>query len=724
MSQTQSETQSTFDPIPLMATELELKPQQVAATVALFDEGATVPFIARYRKDRTGALDEVQIRQIEARLKYWRELEERRQSMLKAIAEQGKLTSELEAQFRAVTAKTELEDLYLPYKTKRRTRAQKARELGLEPLALVLRLQRERLSPAEKAKAFVSEQVPDVEAALQGARDILAEEIAENARVREMARQSLWQHGQIVSRKARGKEAPDGPSKYEDYYDFQEAVRRIPSHRYLALRRGESEKALSLKIELEAERLLERISRLYRVPFGPAVPETWAGQFQMALAECWKRLLQPSLESEILARLKDDADATAIEIFAANLRELLMAAPFGIRPVLGLDPGLRTGVKAAALSATGQCLENTVLNLVQNAERAKAAFLKLARRHRPAAVAIGDGTGSRETEKAVRNWIKELDEPPLIVRISEAGASVYSASDLAREEFPELDLTVRGAISIGRRLQDPLAELVKVEPKALGVGQYQHDVSQTALSEKLDQIVESCVNQVGVELNSASAALLQRVSGLGPKLAKEIAQHRDSQGPFRSRKQLLKVKGLGAKTFEQAAGFLRIHAADNPLDNTAVHPEHYAVVEHMARDLGVALAELPRQGQRLQQLSLERYASGDLGQHTLKDIVQELQKPGRDPREAFEAPHFREDVQELEDVKKDMVFEGRVTNVAAFGAFVDIGVHQDGLVHISQLANRFVKDPHEVVKVGQSLRVRVLEVDYARRRIQLSAKDV
>lgn len=709
---------SVFNPIPLITEELKLKSIQVEATVALFDEGATVPFIARYRKDRTGALDEVQIRQIQERLSYWRELEERRQTILKAIDEQGKLNAGLKAQIEAATTKTELEDLYLPYKTRRRTRAQKARELGLEPLALALRLQRDRLSPTEKAREFVNENVADTEFALQGARDILAEEIAENAQIRDMARQSLWKYGVIVSKKARSKDASDSPTKYEDYYDFQEPLRRIPSHRYLALRRGETEKILSLKVDLEAEQLMERFFNFYRLQ-----PNAWGDQLKLAIADSWKRLLLSSLESEILAQLKEQSDETAIDIFAANLRELLMASPFGTRPTVGLDPGLRTGVKCVALSATGQYLEDTVLYLVQNEPRAKETFLKLVRKYQPEAIAIGDGTGSRETEKAAREWVKELDPAPIVVRISEAGASIYSASDIAREEFPELDLTVRGAISIGRRLQDPLAELVKLEPKSLGVGQYQHDVGQTALSHKLDQVVESCVNQVGVELNSASAALLTRVSGLGPKLAKEVVKHRDSNGPFESRKALKKVKGLGAKTFEQAAGFLRVRAAKNALDNTAVHPDHYAVVEKIAKDLGVAVAELPKQPQLLEGLDLKVYEQGDVGKHTLRDILQELQKPGRDPREAFEAPAFRDDVQELEDVKNGMVFEGRVTNVAAFGAFVDIGVHQDGLVHISQLANRFVKDPHEVVKLGQTLKVKVLEVDYKRRRIQLSAKE-
>lgn len=704
-----------FDPTSLIAEELQLRPSQIEVTIALFDEGATVPFIARYRKDRTGALDEVQIRQIESRLKYWRELDERRKTILKNIEEQGKLTPELRQKLQAVRHKTELEDLYLPYKAKRRTRAQKARENGLEPLALAIRLQRERSHPNDKAQAFLSEQVPDIDAALQGARDIVAEEIAENAKIRDMARQSLRQHGLITSKKARG--ADGEHSKYRDYFDFSEPLKKIPSHRYLALRRGESEKQLSLKLELDPARLLQRMQQFYRLQ-----PNAWGDQMMRALEDAWQRLLHPSLSTELMAELKEQADATAIDIFASNLGELLMSAPFGSRPVMGLDPGLRTGIKCVALSATGQFLEDTVLHLLRQGERAQAEFMRLARKYQPSAIAIGDGTGSREAEKAVRQWVKDLPETPIVVRVSEAGASVYSASDLARAEFPKLDLTVRGAISIGRRLQDPLAELVKVEPKALGVGQYQHDVSQSALSEKLDQVVESCVNRVGVELNTASAALLQRVAGLGPRLAQTLVAHRDAQGAFDSRKQLLKVKGLGAKTYEQAAGFLRIRNGSNPLDNTAVHPDHYAVVKRMAQDVGVTAAELTQQPQRLQGLSLKQYEQGDVGRHTLKDIVAELQKPGRDPRDRFEAPQFREDVTELEDVQENMTFEGRVTNITAFGAFVDIGVHQDGLVHISQLADRFVKDPHDVVSVGQTLKVKVLEVDLKRRRISLSAK--
>lgn len=704
-----------FDSIPLIARALSLSPERVQAAAGLLNEGATVPFIARYRKDRTQGLDEVQLLAIEEGLTYWRELEERRQVILRSIAEQGKLGPELAQRIADVTGKTELEDLYLPYKPRRRTRAMIARERGLEALAVAIRLQTQRRSPVELARDFLGAEVTDVEAALAGARDILAEEIAETAKLREIARQALWKQGLLVSQQAKG---VSGPTKFEGYYDFQEAVARIPSHRYLALRRGEKEKVLRLKVAIEAGPLLERLANWLRIQ-----PNAWGDQLRLALEDGWQRLLLPSLESELLAELKTQADATAIDVFAANLSEILMAAPFGARPVLGLDPGLRTGIKCVALSATGQYLEDTVLYTVKG-DRAQAQadqqLLALIRKHAPGAIAIGDGTGSREAEDWVRGLIKTLEQPPLIVRISESGASIYSASEIAREEFPALDLTVRGAISIGRRLQDPLAELVKIAPKSLGVGQYQHDVDQKALTQRLDRVVESCVNRVGVELNTASAALLERVSGLGPKLAREIVSHRDTAGPFASRAQLKKVKGLGAKTFEQAAGFLRIADARHPLDRSAVHPENYPLVETIARDQGLSLEALLSQPERLERLDWQRY--GAAGSYTLADIREELKKPGRDPRRSFAAASFRDDVKELRDVVAGMTFEGRVTNITAFGAFVDIGVHQDGLVHVSQLADRFVRDPHEVVHVGQILKVRVLEVDQARRRIQLSAR--
>lgn len=704
-----------IDPKARIAEALKLRPQQIERVEALFAEGGTVPFIARYRKDHTDGLDEVQIRAIQEQLDYWQELQARQKSILESIDSQGLLTPELKARILAVSQKNELEDLYLPYKPRRRTRAQTAREQGLEPLALLIQSQRHHAHPQDEAKAFISAEVADADAALQGARDIVAEQLAERAEFRQEARDLIWKHGLITARKARGAESEH--NKYSDYFDYSEPVSRIPSHRYLALRRGEKEKQVKIKIEVDAERLLQRFEHRLR-----RQPNAWGDQLVMALQDAWQRLLMPSLESEVLSELKLRSDERAIEIFASNLHELLMASPLGTQSVLGLDPGLRTGIKTVALSETGQLLEEFVLHPLRNEDQARQRFLQAVKRHQPHAIAIGDGTGSRETEQWVRQWIKADHKDLLVVRVSESGASIYSASDTAREEFPDLDLTVRGAISIGRRLQDPLAELVKIEPQALGVGQYQHDVNATALAGKLDQVVESCVNQVGVELNSASYHLLERVSGLSASLAKRVVDYRNQAGRFRSRAELKSVKGLGAKTFEQAAGFLRIRAGEHPLDNTAVHPEHYAMVEKMAQQLQLKVAELIAQPQELQKLDLSPFEK-EVGKLTLADILQELQKPGRDPRAAFTAPSFRDDVQKIEDLSEGMKLQGKVTNVAAFGAFVDIGVHQDGLVHISELANRYVKDPHEVVKVGQTLNVTVLSVDARRKRIQLSAKD-
>ncbi len=702
------------DPKQIIADALKLRPQQIETVNSLFAEGGTVPFIARYRKDHTGGLDEVQIRAIQEQLAYWQDLQTRQQSILETIEGQGKLTDSLRQQILAVTQKTELEDLYLPYKPRRRTRAQTAREQGLEPLALLIQSQRNSEHPQDQAKAFMTSEVPDSDSALQGARDIVAEHLAEKADLRRQARELIWKQGQITARKARGAETEH--NKYSDYFEYSEPVSRVPSHRYLALRRGEKEKQLKLKVEIEAERLLQRFEHQLR-----RQPNAWGDQFALALQDGWHRLLMPSLESEILAELKERSDERAIDIFASNLHELLMASPLGTQSVLGLDPGLRTGIKTVALSDTGQLLEEFVLHPLRNEEQARQRFLKAVKQHQPHAIAIGDGTGSRETEQWVRQWIKADHSQLLVIRVSESGASIYSASDTAREEFPDLDLTVRGAISIGRRLQDPLAELVKIEPRSLGVGQYQHDVNATALAGKLDQVVETCVNQVGVELNSASYHLLERVSGLSASIAKRVVEYRNQAGRFHSRAELKKVKGLGAKTFEQAAGFLRIRAGEHPLDNTAVHPEHYGLVEKMARQLKLKTAELIAQPQNLQSLDLSPFEQ-EVGKLTLADILQELQKPGRDPRAAFTAPSFRDDVHKIEDLSEGMKLQGKVTNVAAFGAFVDIGVHQDGLVHISELANRYVKDPHEVVRIGQTLNVTVLAVDAKRKRIQLSAK--
>ena len=709
-----------FDPAPRVAAEAGLPPTGVAAVLRLLAEGCTVPFIARYRKEATGSLDEAQIRAIEERATYLGELEERRAAVLASVAEQGKLTPELEARLRAVATKAELEDLYLPFRPKRRTRATVARERGLEPLALRIRTQPRASDPRTEARAFVdpAKEVPDVDAALSGARDIVAEQVAEDARARSLVRDAFRRGGVIQSKKAR--KAPEGRTAYEDYYDHREPTSRVPSHRYLAMRRGEAEGVLSLGIAVDEAAALPGLLRLA----GHAPRTPFAGELEAAVQDGLGRLLAPALEREAHDELKERADTAAIGVFAENLTHLLLGAPFGGRPVVGVDPGLRTGCKCAAVDGTGRFLGHLTV-YPHTADPAKAArdFVAFARQHRPAAVAVGNGTAGRETEAFVRGALKAAGlVDVLVVSVSEAGASVYSASDVARGEFPDLDVTVRGAISIARRLQDPLAELVKVEPKALGVGQYQHDVDPKRLAAKLDEVVESVVNRVGVWLNTASAELLTHVAGVGPALARAIVLRREAEGPFRSRAELRKVKGLGPRAFEQAAGFLRVQGGAHPLDASAVHPERYALVERMAADLGVPLGRLVGSAELAARLDPGRYVGGDVGLPTLKDIVAELAKPGRDPRDAFEAPAFRDDVTKLEDLAKDMVLEGVVTNVTAFGAFVDVGVHQDGLVHVSQLADRFVRDPAEVVHRGQRLKVRVLDVDLARKRISLSAK--
>jgi uncharacterized protein len=709
------------DTASLLAEELKLPVRGIAATLQLLAEGATVPFIARYRKEITGSLDEVQIRAIQERYEYIQELDKRRVAILASITEQGKLSPELEAAIRACTSKTVLEDLYLPYKPKRRTRAQMARERGLEPLAAKILLQPTHGEPRREAEAFVDgdKGVKDADAALAGARDIIAEMLSEHAELRARLRILLGKEGMVVSQAIPA--ATQQPTKFEQYYDFREAIRTIPSHRYLAIRRGEKEEVLKVALELDAAEPLRIIQRAFRL--NPASP--FAVELRAALEDGYQRLLFPSLENEQLNELKERSDLTAVETFASNLQNLLLASPLGMRAVMGIDPGFRTGCKCVTLDATGKFLANVTIYPGQGArkdEQARQDLLLLVKKYQPTAIAIGNGTGSREVEAFVRACLREAKLDVTVLQVNEAGASVYSASDIARDEFPDLDLTVRGAISIARRLQDPLAELVKIEPKAIGVGQYQHDVQQTLLQRKLGDVVESCVNRVGVDLNTASAALLSYVSGIGPALAKKIVAHRDQQGAFAERKQILKVAGFGKKAFEQAAGFLRIREGKNPLDASAVHPERYTLVETMAKDLGVPLKTLVGNDRLAQGIDLKRYISPEVGEPTLKDILVELQKPGRDPRSEFVAPVFRDDVHSLNDLKPGMQFEGMVTNVTAFGAFVDIGVHQDGLVHISQLADRYVKDPHSVVAVGQRLKVRVLEVDVPRKRIQLTAK--
>ena len=713
-----------FDPVPALARELGLDVRGVAAVVAMLADGDTVPFIARYRKERTGGLDEVQIRAIEEKREYLVDLENRRAAILASITEQGKLTPELEAKLRAATAKAELEDLYAPYRPRRKTRASVAREKGLGPLAEKIYGQGIDGNPEADAAAFVTEGVASVEEALAGARDIVAEQIADTAEVRTFVRREYAEHGVLISEVVPGK--ADEPTKFEQYYAHDEPVKSIPSHRFLAIRRGEAEGVLRARVAVDFDKVGYGIENLVRMN----KESPWAHQLHLAIADSLKRLLAPSVENDVRAELKQRSDSAAVDIFAGNLRNLLLAAPLGSASVIGVDPGLRTGCKCAAIDATGKFLGTVTIYITQGDQQLAAAkedFLAFVQRFGPRAIAVGNGTGGREAEAFVKKTLgdaglREAPGAPYIVQVNEAGASVYSASDLAREEFPELDLTIRGAISIARRLQDPLAELVKIEPKSIGVGQYQHDVHQPLLGKKLGDVVEDCVNKVGVELNTASAQLLGYVAGIGKSLAKKLVLHRDTNGSFSSRQQLLDVSGLGPKAFEQAAGFLRIANAQHPLDASSVHPERYPLVETIAKDLGVELPALIGNQELVDKIDFSNYVTDEVGEPTLRDIAAELAKPGRDPRAEFNPPAFRDDVTSMEDLKPGMVLEGIVTNVTAFGAFVDIGVHNDGLVHVSQLSDTFVKDPAEVVKVGQKLTVRVLEVDNTRKRIALSAK--
>ena len=684
--------------LPRLSAELGIPGGQIAAVAKLLGEGNTIPFIARYRKEVHGNLDEVQISKIQERLGYYAELEDRRATILKTIEEQGKLTDELRAKIEACMQKNALEDLYQPYKPKRRTRAMIAKEKGLEPLA-------------DKIWDHAPYEGTDEE--LQGARDILAERIADLADVRGLVRDAFAKKAVVTSEVVTPK--PSAPTKYEQYYDFQEPIAEIPSHRFLAIRRGQKEGVLWVRLVVDKAPLVARIAEI--------VGAGDDANLHLAVEDAYKRLLAPSCEIDVNVEKKLEADRQAVEVFAENLRHLLLAAPLGEKKVLAIDPGIRTGCKVAMLDATGKFLVNTVIYPMQRTAEAQETLAKIVEHFHPEAVAVGNGTAGRETEAFVRDVLKLIGaKDVMVVSVSESGASVYSASETARAEFPDLDLTVRGAISIGRRLQDPLAELVKIEPKAIGVGQYQHDVHQPLLDAKLDEVVVSCVNRVGVELNTASAPLLTRVSGVGPSLAKRIVAWRDENGAFKSRRDLLKVTGLGAKAFEQCAGFLRIRGAANPLDASAVHPERYALVETMAADLGVGVGELVGNAQLADKIDVRRYITNDVGEPTLKDIVSELKKPGRDPRAVFEKPAFRDDVTTIDDVQEGMTLEGIVTNVAAFGAFVDIGVHQDGLVHVSELADRFIRDPNEVVKVGDKIKVKVIGVDKARQRISLSAR--
>jgi protein Tex len=702
-----------------IAQTLNLPLRGICAVIELLNDGGTVPFIARYRKEATGNLDEVQIRDIEEKLAYFRELEDRRATILASIAEQGKLTDELKARIEAVQDRDELEDLYLPYKPKRRTKATIAREKGLEPLAAYLWAQQPADEPLLTMTArFINAElgVATAEEALEGARHIVAEWISEDADLRKALRQLVYDEGVVMSRKA--VDAVDEQEKFKMYYEYKEPAKTIPSHRMLAIRRGESENILYFLIEIEQERAIGILHRHILRQRGD-----WAPQLELAIDDAWKRLLNSSIQGEVRLELKRRSDTEAINVFRDNLYNLLLAPPAGPISVLGIDPGLRTGCKVAVVDETGKMLAHDVLYLHTSKRGDAEAGPKLEsllRAHNVRAIAIGNGTASRETDAFIRGFLRDKGIADIFsVTVSEAGASVYSASDVARQEFPDLDLTVRGAISIGRRLQDPLSELVKVDPKSIGVGQYQHDVDQRNLAESLENVVESCVNRVGVDLNTSSWTLLRHVAGITERTALNIVTYRNQNGTFRSRTQVLEVPGIGPKIFEQAAGFLRIRNGDNPLDMTAVHPESYPVVEQMAQSLGASVSTIIREPQLLEKVDKTRLS---VGAFTLEDILAELRKPGRDPRDKFVAPQFHEEVRTLDDVQAGMVLEGVVTNVTKFGAFVDIGVHQDGLVHISELSNRFIKDPSEAVKAGQIVKVKVLTVDAKAKRIALSIK--
>ncbi len=704
-----------------IAAEMNLQPSQTAAVLELLAGGATTPFIARYRKERTGGLDEVQIRDIEERNTYLVELSDRREVILSAIDEQGKLTPELKKQIESAITKSALEDLYLPYKPKRRTRATIAREKGLEPLATLILSQPLEGDPQKVAARWINVEagVETAQDALDGASDIVAESISENAKVREFLREYMMTTGEIVSHVV--DEKKDERSKFEQYYDYREPVTEARGHRFLAIRRGEKEGYLRSEIEINEDSAVSRILGI--VGFNPDSP--FVEILSEAARDAFERLLISSIESDVRVDLKQTADREAVDVFAQNVENLLLASPLGAEAVIGIDPGIRTGCKVAAVDATGKFLDNTVIYpQVGKESEAEHTLLEFLTKYPARAIAIGNGTAGRETESFARQLVSTLPESvrPYVVMVSESGASIYSASDLAREEFPDLDLTVRGAISIARRLQDPLAELVKVDPKSIGVGQYQHDVFQPLLKRKLEEVVESCVNRVGVDLNTASIELLKYVAGIGPTMAKKIVTHRENNGNFVSRAQLLKVSGLGPKTYEQAAGFLRVRTSSNPLDASAVHPERYALVEKIAADLGVGVADLIGNNALVSQIDLQKYVSDEVGLMTLNDIKTELLKPGRDPRAKFEPPKFNEAVSKIEDLKVGMVLDGIVTNVTNFGAFVDVGVHQDGLVHISALSDNFVSNPADVVSAGQSVKVVVTDVDLARNRIALSCK--
>lgn len=691
----------------------------VVAVIELLNEGGTVPFIARYRKEQTGNLDEVQIRNIEEQLTYFSDLVARRETILASIAEQGKLTDELKAKINGTFDKSELEDLYLPYKPKRRTKATIARERGLDPLAQYIWAQTATTeSLATLSQTFVNseKEVNTVEEALEGARHIVAEMISEDAEVRKALRQLMFDEAVVTSRKI--PDAVDEQEKFKMYYEYREPAKTIPSHRMLAIRRGESEKVLYFLLELEPQRAVSVLQARVLRNQGD-----WTPQLQLAIEDAWQRLLNSSIQGEVRLELKQRSDTAAIQVFRDNLYNLLLAAPAGPIAVLGIDPGLRTGCKIAVVDETGKLLAHDVIypHVPKNDTRGAGLTIeRLLKSYQVRAIAIGNGTASRETDSFVRECLRERNLDAIFaVTVSESGASVYSASDIGRQEFPDLDLTVRGAISIARRLQDPLSELVKVDPKAIGVGQYQHDVDQRNLQQSLAAVIESCVNRVGVDLNTSSWTLLRYVAGINERSAVNIVNFRNENGKFRSREQLREVPGIGPKTFEQAAGFLRIRGGDNPLDMTAVHPESYQIVEQIAQSLNVPIQDLIKNPQLLEKVDRNRL---EAGRYTVTDILEELRKPGRDPREQFVLPSFHEQVREISDVQPDMVLEGIVTNVTKFGAFVDIGVHQDGLVHISELSNHYIKEASDVVKAGQIVKVKVLNADTKTKRIALSIK--
>ncbi|MEB3828372.1 Tex family protein [Phormidium sp. CCY1219] len=711
----------------VLAQELSLNLWQVQSALSLLEEGATIPFIARYRKERTGTLDETQLRHISERFNYLTELENRKQTILEAIAQTGKLTDELKVKIESCLQKNELEDLYLPFRPKRRTRASIAREKGLEPLAefiKTLNINKASASLEAEAQAYISTEnkIESAADALQGAADILAEEVAERAESRAYLRDYFLREAVFTSG-IKAEDYPEGTTKFEMYRNYTAKVKDIAPHNLLALLRGESEGIVTVNLEFnEAEVLAYLESKEIRTK----VPEI-RNFYRALVKDGFHRLMKNSLISEVRSLKKQDADLESVKTFEANLRELLLSPPAGMKPTIGIDPGFRTGCKVAVLDETGKFLEyQTIFPHQSQKQRQDAAktIKTLIEKYHIESIAIGNGTAGRETDAFIAEVLKTCDRKPTKVMVNESGASIYSASDVAREEFPELDLTVRGAISIGRRLQDPLAELVKIDPKSIGVGQYQHDVDQKLLKKKLAETVESCVNYVGVDLNTASKELLTVVSGLTPTVAKNIIQYRNDNGAFKNRRQLLKVGKLGPKTFEQAAGFLRIRGGDNPLDNTAVHPESYYVVEAIASDLSIPLDNISKASQKFQSVKLDKYVTDLVGIPTLRDIIAELEKPGRDPRAEFKYATFKEGVNEISDLSEGMELEGVVTNVANFGAFVDIGVHQDGLVHISQLADRFVEDPKEIVKVGQVVKVRVLSVDEKLKRIGLSMRSL